>query len=358
MTEREKIITTGKKLHDQRRRKATSLMINLLIILALCLLAAFFILSSTAREYFAKLGLFTAYNNSVRNVVPPKEIEIPNIEKEFPAKGGRRYPTIRLIYEEGIDDIFAFRWNPNIHAPKGKIQITMNINDEPIGEFRQDIWMTNPDILPGFFRREALDSPQEVNWIIRISESESEEEMLRKIAEASLYPYFEVDFPQDHYNTFPLTNFLGTSYPFVKDKATTKEIESSLYCVFEKVVIKEGNKEILLSETLGNAPSFREGGSYTLNIAGNKKCAGASFIFDIYNIKDGKEEKITPAGFGFDLNSNVQFIHQDPFAILAGKNTEKINAYRAAFLCAQGCNFYYPPISGFKSKEVYFRILS
>ncbi len=276
-------------------------------------------------------------------ITPPTEDHIPKEEQGLYTK---KYPTIMVVYDdEGDNHAFTFRWNSNINKPAGAPQVVMDIDEGQEGQ-RDTIWRTDPRSFPVYSTSEVY--PNERANIKRIMRSKTEEEMFREIADL-------VTRDDDYYAFFPSSNYnVVRPLKSTLQKVSGTEIQETLYCIIKEVRIREVDTDTrsYLSDSIASAPSFILRKKYEMTITGSDKCSGTISRFTISNL-DTSLQNIA----GTITGTYVKL--QDPFNIMVQSyGIEKApGIYKTSFQCISGCDFYSPPVQGFKERTFYFKLV-
>ncbi len=306
-----------------------------MITLVLGLLAIIIVFPNVAKKVFGTLEFIPFFKSPDKTVIPTEN----HIDKEERTLEGKRYPTARLIYADwGDDNLFSFRWNPNLNKPEGDVQTTLNIDDDAD---KIDIeWRTIPENFPAFSTLE----PRERDFIQRIANVKSEDEMFREISEISKTKDYYIDFPQSNYNSLATASY-------EKQALSGKEIKENLYCILDEVTL--GAKR--LSEVKDNAPEIAVSEKPELTSKASSKCQLHSLLYQLYQEDGGR--KITQAFGVYNQQAKIMRFGQ-PFAFVNSKNQAEYASllYRMSITCSN-CEVYDSPVAFFKDKTYYFKII-
>ncbi len=318
-----------------KMKKGLELSFTIMITLVLGLLVIILVFPYVAKKIFGTLDFIPFFRSPNKTIIPSEN----HIEKEEKSLEEKRYPSVRLIYKDwGDPNLFSFRWNPNINQPEGDVQVALNIDND--ADKIDTEWRTIPENFPAFSTLE----PREKAFIQRIANAKSEDEMFREISEISKTEDYYIDFPQSDYNRLPTTSYK-------KQALSGEEIKENLYCILEEVTL--GAKKI--SETKENAPDIAVAEKPELTSKASSKCQLHSIAYQIYQ-EDG-ERKITQRSGVYSQQAKTMNFGQ-PFAFVNSKNQAEYTSllYRISIRCSN-CEVYASPVSFFKDKTYYFKLI-
>ena len=176
----------NKKAEEKSIWKPMSLILVILVVAAVFILLWRFGLKEKLENLFPDFE-----KEQIIKQMQDEQNNIPAQEKE--RDYGNRYPIIRLHYTEGVDDLFAFRWNSNLSEKKGEVQVVMNIGQATIAfgiptSYISQEWLINPNYFEEnkvlIFKEGKGLYDYEKDDVMKIMNSKSEDEMIKKIAEA------------------------------------------------------------------------------------------------------------------------------------------------------------------------------
>jgi len=147
---------------------------------------------------------------------------IPAQEKE--RDYGNRYLIVRLHYTEGVDDLFAFRWNSNPLV--NKIQVVMNIGETTLAfgiptSYITKEWIINPNDFEQFSKGTGL-YDYEKNDVMKIMISKNESDMISRISEAAKRDNVYIEFPQYNIDSWKYEDTIQKFNRLSKDEIQSK----------------------------------------------------------------------------------------------------------------------------------------
>lgn len=324
---------------------ASQLSFAIIITLVLGILALVIVFYPTAKEYIAKLGIIPGFEIN-RTKVIPTDNEIPDIEKKFPP-AGKHYPTATIVYYGDIDlfeedDLFSFRWNPNL----SKVQITININRQSsVNSQRKDIWMTDPEMLPGFLEGKGMNN-YEISLVNKIMQAENEADMFNRISAAKYSKISLIPLYKENYNLYPTQT---TKIP------TAQEISDSLYCTVKTISLGD-TKPIELPETSESARTISIKSTTSLNIILTNPCLYKWLNYEIYE-QNGEKALITHTEEASNMNAVIP-VYSSLLELIKTDSKYPEKTYKVIISC-NSCTITepqgIPPISNFKGKIGYFK---